>query len=98
MSKSFSIDLKHFTLTRTIGSKENILRRAVDAYDVEQTLSDLGYTGFNPTGYQPKLKSGLIPDLESCIESATLGIPTHAGVKIKKIAGNSRFIMVTLIY
>lgn len=98
MSKSFSIDLKQFTLPRPIGAEGKILYRPADAYDVYQTLSDLGYNGFNDNGYVSAHKCGLIPDLETSIESMVMGVPTSAVVKIKRMGNNKRFLFVSLTY
>ena len=98
VSKSFAIDLKDFTLLRTIGAEEKILRRAVDAYDVVQTLNDLGYNNLNEdTGVIP-FKQGMVPALECALQTATLGVPSTAAVKLSHMAGHKSLLLLSFTF
>lgn len=97
MSKSFSIDLKQYGLSRTIGNGEKILRRPVDTYDVMQTLNDLGYNNFDEQNVAGSL-FGIIPDLESSIQNATLGIPTTAQVNVRRMGNRKSLLLVTFTF
>lgn len=98
MSKSFSIDLKHYALTRTIGLGEKILRRPVDTYDVIQTLNDLGYNHLDEQGGVATGGFGLIPDLEATLQSATLGVPTNARVNMRRMGNRKNLLLITFTF
>lgn len=91
MVKSFSVALNNFSQCYPKGISKSFSKRKLDALDLVNHLSWLGYT---VNGYAYRSNS-LCPELEEHLTRATLGIPTHAKVTMRRV---SKYPHVTLIF
>lgn len=95
MSKSFSIDLKAFPLYRPIPGGEKILQGTIGPYEVSQVLMDLGYADIDEYSEVLPFRFGIIPALTETLAEATMGIPSTAQIKVKRLGGKTRLLLLT---
>lgn len=97
MSKTFSIDLTHYQLTRTIGADGKTLRGPVDRTDLINCLEGLGYTRINESSFGNG-RFGTIPDFEEALIKLTLGVPTSALLEVNRIGPAGSFYHLSFTY
>lgn len=97
MPKSFSIDLKQFTLYRPIGNGEKVVKRRVDRADIIACLNELGYNNIDERGMR-SVQFGVIPCLDDIMAGKTLGIPASAQIHVRAIGRKSDHLLLTFTY
>ena len=97
MPKSFSIDLKQFTLYRPIADTGKVLKTRVDRSDVVACLNGLGYHNIDEVGIT-RGRYGIIPSLEDCLSGKTLGIPASATVHVRALGRHPDHLLFTFTY
>ena len=97
MSKTFSIDLTHYQLTRTIGKDGKTLRGPVDRTDLINCLEGLGYTRIGETSFSNG-RFGTIPDFEEALVKLTLGVPSSAILEVSRVGATGSFYHLSFTY
>lgn len=82
MSRSFSVDLRQFTLGRPIGLDESCLERRIDVTDVISVLMDEGFTDFNEPRAYHRMHGYDRENIREQMSDKLLGIPREAYVSI----------------
>ena len=98
MAKSFHVDLADFALHLPIGGSANALERILDVIDVTSVLIDEGFSCFEDSPTYHRIRGHDLNGLRQQIVSASLGIPRHATVSIKRIGNSQNKVLVTFQY
>lgn len=98
MSKSFSMRLSDFVISRPIGLKEKLLNRIVDVSDVVSILSDEGFINFNEQRTFHNIHGRDLSSLRERISAKVLGIPRDAYVSIDGYGPGSDYLVITFDY
>jgi hypothetical protein len=80
--RSFSIDLRQFTLGRPIGDGKKLLERKIDVTDVISVLMDEGFTNFNEQRIYHRMHGHDFEGVREQIVAKLTGIPRDAYVTI----------------
>jgi hypothetical protein len=98
VSRSFSLDLKSYTLDVPLGAEPTVLNRTVTTLDLHAMLVDEGFNSFEvPRGYH-RLWGNDINALRDQVASKLLGVPRDAVVCIKTFGKLRQQVLVTLKY
>lgn len=93
MSKSFTVDLSHYNVCRTVVNKETPLERKIDLNDVVSVLMDEGFNNFKDSRFiYRKIYGHETNNFRESIIGATMGIPRHAVVNFIRM-GKSRTLL-----
>lgn len=97
MSRSFSIDLKAYSLYRTIGGGVKTLRTSLDRSDLISCLESMGYHKLSEISFNHR-RFGLAPGFEEAMQQSTLGIPTSANVEVTRVGTEGNFYHLSFTY
>lgn len=98
MSRSFSINLEHFTLGRPIANSKKLLERKIDVTDVISVLIDEGFTEFNEQRIYHRMHGHDYEGLREGILDKLVGVPRTAYVNISAYGKNNAYLLITLEY
>lgn len=98
MSKSFSIDLRQFTLGRPIGGSEKLLERKLDVADIISILMDEGFTTFNESRVYHRMYGHDYEGARDLIVAKLMGIPRHAYVNITAYGDERVHLLISFDY
>jgi hypothetical protein len=98
VSRSFSLDLKSYTLDVPVGTDQSALNRTVTTIDLHSIMVDEGFNSFEfPRGYH-RMWGKDINALREQVAGKLLGVPRDAVVKIQTYGKLRDQALVTLKY
>lgn len=98
MSKSFSLDLKSYTLDVPVGADKRCLNRAISTIDLHAILVDEGFNSFETPRPYHRIWGNDINALRDQVASKLLGVPRDAVVKMQTFGKLRQQVLVTLKY
>lgn len=97
MSRSFCIDLKGYSLHRTIGGDKKTLKTPLDRSDLISCLESMGYYKLSEISFNRR-RFGMAPGFEEAMSQSTLGIPASANVEITRVGTEGTFFHLSFTY
>lgn len=98
MSRSFSVDLRQFTLGRPIGNDEKVLERQIDVTDVMSLLIDEGFTDFNEPRVYHRMHGYDRENIRDQMLDKLVGIPRNAYVTISRSGKDKVHLLISFDY
>lgn len=98
VSRSFSIDLRQFTLGRPIGDGKRLLERKIDVTDVISILIDEGFTEFNEQRIYHQMYGHDYQNLRELVLDKLTGIPRNAYVNISAFGKERVHLLISFEY
>jgi hypothetical protein len=98
VSRSFSLDLKSYTLDLPVGLDQSALNRPVTATDLHSILVDEGFNSFESSRGYHRMWGHDINALRDQVASKLLGVPRDAVVNIQTFGKLRHQVLVTLKY
>jgi hypothetical protein len=98
VSRSFSLDLKSYTLDVPVGGDQSCLNRAVSTMDLHSILVDEGFNSFECSRAYHRIWGNDINALRDQVANKLLGVPRDAVVKMQTFGKLRQHVLVTLKY
>lgn len=98
MSRSFSVDLTQFTLSRPIATTEKALERKIDVIDVISVLQDEGFSEFNEHRVYHRMHGHDRENIRALMQDKIIGVPRDAYVTIEKVGKAGLFLLISFDY
>lgn len=98
MSRSFSVDLRQFSLSRPIGNDEKALERQIDVLDVMSVLVDEGFTEFNEPRTYHQMYGHDRENIRELMLDKLVGVPRDAYVTITRSGKQRLHLLISFDY